>query len=449
MEQTDRDSVAEIVAKDTWTMADSDALFDLLANETNAPEKFKAAIGRMESAEGSPRGVLAVKIGIARYMVCRFAAALDVLSAGTDNKDRRYVQALCHKNLRQYTQAAEEFQRAADRGWDPADAEAQRIECLALDGQTDAAAGALDKLARSEGQTVDVCYLRGLQAELSGRPEEACDAYEQAREFDGFHVGATFRLAYTCDLHGDEDRAIELYHECVSRSPVHVSSLLNLAVLYEDAGHYDQAGECLKQIIACNPTHQRAKLFLRDVEASKTMYFDEDQARRIAKHNAVLDIPVTDFELSVRARNCLKKMNIRTLGDLVSTSEPELLAYKNFGETSLREIKGMLVAKGLHLGQGSEDRELLELFFSGDDDGEGDGESAHSAEDELLDTPIERIEMSVRVKKAIEAMGIATLGELASRSEPELLGCKNFGQSSLNEIVERLAEYGLTLRELE
>jgi len=445
MEETDRDSIAEIVAKDTWTMADSDALFALLANETNAPEKFKDAIARMEGASESPRGGLAVKIGIARYMVCRFADALGVLSAGTDNKDRRYAQAMCYKNLRQYPQAAEELQRAKDRGWDPDDAEAQRIECLALDGQTDEAAGALNKLARSVGEAADVYYLQGLLAELAGDPEGACDAYEQARECEGFHVSATFRLAYTCDLHGDEDRAIDLYHECVSNSPIHVSSLLNLAVLYEDAGHYDQAAECLKQIIACNPAHQRARLFLRDVEASKTMYFDEDQARRIAKHNAVLDIPVTDFELSVRARNCLKKMNIRTLGDLVITTEAELLAYKNFGETSLREIKGMLMAKGLHLGQGAEDHEPLELVFTGDSDEEG----AHTAADELLDTPIERIEMSIRVKKAVEAMGITTLGQLAGKSEPELLGCKNFGQSSLNEVVERLAEYGLALRELE
>ena len=43
------------------------------------------------------------------------------------------------------------------------------------------------------------------------------------------------------------------------------------------------------------------------------------------------------------------------LRDLVRTSEPELLAYKNFGETSLREIKEMLSIKGLHLGQGAED----------------------------------------------------------------------------------------------
>ena len=65
----------------------------------------------------------------------------------------------------------------------------------------------------------------------------------------------------------------------------------------------------------------------------------------------VLSIPVTDFELSVRSRNCLQKMGIMTLGDLCRCTEQELLASKNFGETSLIEIKEMLASKGLRLGQ--------------------------------------------------------------------------------------------------
>ena len=77
--------------------------------------------------------------------------------------------------------------------------------------------------------------------------------------------------------------------------------------------------------------------------------------RRGDRRSAVLDIPITDFELSVRSRNCLKKMNIRTLGDLLKTTEQELLSYKNFGETSLNEIKALLAQKGLRLGQAADD----------------------------------------------------------------------------------------------
>ena len=81
------------------------------------------------------------------------------------------------------------------------------------------------------------------------------------------------------------------------------------------------------------------------------MYYDDEDHRSGGSRNAVLDIPVTDFELSVRSRNCLKKMNIKTLGDLLKTTEQELLSYKNFGETSLNEIKQLLAHKGLRLGQ--------------------------------------------------------------------------------------------------
>ena len=71
---------------------------------------------------------------------------------------------------------------------------------------------------------------------------------------------------------------------------------------------------------------------MKDVESARSMYNDEDGDRRGDRKNAVLDIPLSDFELSVRSRNCLKKMNLRTLGDLLRTSEQELLSYKNFGE---------------------------------------------------------------------------------------------------------------------
>ena len=53
-------------------------------------------------------------------------------------------------------------------------------------------------------------------------------------------------------------------------------------------GNYDAAASCLRRIVQSNPTHARARLFLKDVESAKTMYYDEDQARRIARRNAVL-----------------------------------------------------------------------------------------------------------------------------------------------------------------
>ena len=80
------------------------------------------------------------------------------------------------------------------------------------------------------------------------------------------------------------------------------------------------------------------------------MVIDEVGEDRTDTRTRLLDTPLSEFELSVRARNCLKKMNIGTLGELMRRTEAELLAYKNFGETSLNEIKALLVKKGLRLG---------------------------------------------------------------------------------------------------
>ncbi len=59
---------------------------------------------------------------------------------------------------------------------------------------------------------------------------------------------------------------------------------------------------------------------------------------------------VDELELSVRAFNCLKSANIKTIAELVQKTEHEMLKTKNFGRKSLNEIKEILHSMGLHLG---------------------------------------------------------------------------------------------------
>ena len=59
---------------------------------------------------------------------------------------------------------------------------------------------------------------------------------------------------------------------------------------------------------------------------------------------------VNELELSVRAANCLKNANIKTIADLVQKREMEMLKTKNFGKKSLNEIKEILTEMGLGLG---------------------------------------------------------------------------------------------------
>jgi DNA-directed RNA polymerase subunit alpha len=283
-------------------------------------------------------------------------------------------------------------------------------------------------------------FRRGADAEKEGNHEKAVDFYERALNENPDHETAAFRLALLYDRRAEDAKAIELLERICTSAPVHINALMNLAVLYEDNNHYEEAYRCLNAVLMTDPNHTRARLYMKDVESARSMYYDEDAERRGDKNNAVLNIPITDFELSVRSRNCLKKMNIRTLGDLLRTSEQELLSYKNFGETSLNEIKNLLTTKGLRLGQGAEEAKATPrrpVVVAGD------------VPQEILGKSVADLELSVRSRKALQRLNINLLGELASRTEDELLGCKNFGQTSLNEIKQQLAQFGLGLRKLE
>jgi DNA-directed RNA polymerase subunit alpha len=60
-------------------------------------------------------------------------------------------------------------------------------------------------------------------------------------------------------------------------------------------------------------------------------------------------------------------------------------------------------------------------------------------------TPLADLELSARSRKALERLGCATLGELAAMTEAKLLGQKNFGETSLNEIKQVLRRHGMNL----
>jgi DNA-directed RNA polymerase subunit alpha len=61
------------------------------------------------------------------------------------------------------------------------------------------------------------------------------------------------------------------------------------------------------------------------------------------------NFPIEELELGVRSYNCLKRVGIETIGDLVVKSENELAAIPNFGKKSIEEVKETLATHGLNL----------------------------------------------------------------------------------------------------
>ena len=91
-------------------------------------------------------------------------------------------------------------------------------------------------------------------------------------------------------------------------------------------------------------TNQRLLAYRTDREATSAF------APPLLDWKLPLPRSVNELELSVRAANCLKNANIKTIADLVQKTETEMLKTKNFGKKSLNEIKEILTEMGLSLG---------------------------------------------------------------------------------------------------
>ena len=281
-------------------------------------------------------------------------------------------------------------------------------------------------------------YIQGRMTELQRDWETALDHYQAVRNADPSHRANLFRMAYIAERTGNDEVALECYQTLARMMPIDRNVLINLGILYEDLGREQEAAACYDTAAKADPTNRRMRVYLEDARSAITMYYDEDMERKEDRLNQILRIPITDFELSVRARNCLNKMNILTLGDLVRQTETELLSYKNFGETSLSEIKEILASKGLRLGMAREEAvasiESARRRYA-------TGENA-----ELLNKPLTDLELSIRARRTVEAMGCLTVGDVIQHSEDELLGMPNFGVTSLQELRQKLGELNLKLR---
>ncbi len=307
-------------------------------------------------------------------------------------------------------------------------------------GRVEEAEKGLAGVRESDDNRCDVLFLKGYCRERQHDAVGALKIYDEVLAINPNHVDSLFRSGMLLDRLGDDDEAVERLESAATGERVPVQLMLNLALVYEESGRLQDAEACVEAVLHEHPNHVRARNLKRSIDSSQTMVFDERTHRDREKRNAVLDVPITDFELSVRSRNCLKQMNIRTLGDLLRTTEEELLGYKNFGETSLNEIKAMLTAKGLRLGQALNDARVTVATIE-------PVEAAPQTEDvAALQKSVGDLELSVRSRKCLQRLGISSLAELANCTEAQLMAIKNFGVTSLAEIKRQLAANGLSLR---
>ena len=399
-------------------------------------EKFAGLLSERSAAGDDP-----LKLAVAALLLGRFSAALEWFDKASDSKHAQFWRAKAAAALGRLEEARSALQAAAKQGWDAFECDMRIAVLHTREGEIAAAQKLAEKHMRVGEDRADWYYVRGLICEAEDDRMQAAELLQKAITLQPEHEQALFRLAWLHDMAGDDDAAIALYERLALRPRACVNALMNIAVIYEDCGKFNEAVQCLRRVLRVNPNHTRARLFLKDVESSREMIIDEQADEQLDARSRLLDAPISEFELSVRARNCLKKMNINTLGQLIQLTEAELLAYKNFGEASLNEIKQLLARKGVRLGQRPDEIDPNALAAE-----EGTPRVVvPPGREAVLNKTVTELELSVRSRRCLQRLNIVSLGDLIQHSEASLLATRNFGQTSLTELKARLAELGLTL----
>ena len=400
---------------------------EALVNE--AREEYKTS----RSADVRPRAALHAGVGL--WIMRRYQEACEALEPVAQHKDGAHFLGLCRIETADYDGALKSFKAAVSAGADKFVCGMAATEALRRAGKREEALAQIRAFQKSHDGEGELHYQKGRCLEETLDYETAMESYERAVELNPQHAGALFRLGYWNDLRGNDEAAVDYYEKAAAALPVHANVLLNLGILYEDAGNYEAAAHAYNRILAVDPLESRARLYHKDALGSMSMYYDEAIERRQGRTALLLRTPLSEFELSARARSCLEQMDVRTLGDLARLTEADVTRSKNLGETSLAELQGLLESKGLHFGMGAEETPSRV--------GAGAGDSEQAA---VTTKPVGDLDLSVRSLKCMRTLGVQTVGDLTEKTDKELLQSQNFGQTSLAEVKGKLAKLGLALK---
>lgn len=397
----------------------------------NLDDKIEAIRLNIKKEHDSSRSKdLTLLLGICEWIVGRVKEACVLLKEVKSRKIGSYYLGKCHQELGDYNLALECFERAKKTDVEEFDIGMDIAETKRMNGDIEGALENIKTFSQLHGNNAELYYQWGRCLDDLGEYQDALSKYEQSLKIDPNHIKTLFRMAFNYDMDGEDEKAIEYYEMCTNLKPTHKNAYINLGILYEDTGKYDDAVYCFEAVLDAEPTNERAALFLKDAKSSSAMYYDEEISKKQGKESEVLNIPISDFELSVRSKNCLEKMNIHTLKDLTRITEADLLSFKNFGETSLNEIKAILAQKGLRLGQALESDNEAE--FIGKETRPGPVET------------VSELGLSTRCRNALVKAGIETVEDLVEKTEEEL-NQEGIKENYLDEIKESLSRLGLSL----
>lgn len=438
----------------TFGPSDIKRLSQEISRDAGKFGELQEAVAELSAKQADLSPFDKVKLGVCEYLVGDYPAAKKTLAEQNDGASslNPFYRAKIALRLGENDGAISCFNKAEEAGYPKGDCALGRAEAYRAKGEPIKSVSELDSISGETEQTVEYFYQRGATTadlitdpdDAYGKtPEEMINWYERAYEADRNNPGALFGMALENERRGNDDEALALYQRLVCLNPTYVGALINLGLLYEDRENYEEAVNCYKRVLDADPTNVKAQMYMKDAEASLNRGRASGRQRYTSTAKSIYDKQVSDYELSARARKAIQAMGIETLGDLCAHTEKELLTTKNFGDSSLEEIKRILDDAGLRLGTGPQIEEA-DLDFDAD---LGDAGAESVSGDSVLSKSVDELNLTVRAKKCLSRKDIRTIGELVRTTAEELMNSKNFGVTSLNEIKKKLSDlYGLKLK---
>ena len=302
-----RSDLKEVVlANNSFGPSDVTAIRKAVSENYGHFGELRDAVSEMEEDDTlSPAG--RSKMGVCQFLLGRFADAIETLRNADGSAMAFFYQAAGMFELGQYDESITAYEQAQTSGYDTDQCKIGIAEAHRYAGRVEQALVLLDDIFGPTEQTANYMYQRAATvAAVGGRMDEAIALYQRAVSTDENHAGALFGLALENDRLGNDEECLRLYEQAAKAFPTGIGVLINLGLIYEDNNQFDKAQMCYKRILDCYPDHPRTRLYMKDAAATGNMLYDEEAQRRNDRLAQTLNMPVTNFELSVRSRNWLQ-----------------------------------------------------------------------------------------------------------------------------------------------
>ncbi|MFM8572488.1 MAG: tetratricopeptide repeat protein, partial [Pirellula sp.] len=314
--QTSIDVREVVLSNQSFGPVEIERISRTIEEDTTQLTLFRDAVQELQQSPGlSP--ATQVRLGVCLFLIGKFSESEAALRQGDGGALAQYYLGKISFQTEQYERALEYYQAAEKAGYTPEWCQLSRAEVLRYLGRKEEALQLLDNIFGPVEQNPEYPYQRAATlASIGGNLPEVIALYQRALQHNPKHGGALFGLALEYDRLGHDHQAFELYQRGANLIPSHVGILINLGLMYEDNKDFLKAQACYRRVLETCPNHEMAKLYLKDAISGGPESVDETKLKLEERLAQLLNTSVTDYELSVRSRNCLQKMGIRTLGDL-------------------------------------------------------------------------------------------------------------------------------------